>query len=153
MAAADGLLDFARRFEGTSDYAQNLRTIAGVDHTYGKHIAILVSVIAAKNKADAKAKAEAERATLPQANEFIGAVGGKVKDLEVTITGCRLFDGDYGLKTLITMRDADGRELKWWATGDKMMDEGKRHLKGATIKKHEEYRGVKQTIVKLARFA
>ena len=56
-------------------------------------------------------KEEVERAT-PALNEWIGARKDKLAGISVTVVGLKYLPGDYPT-TLVTMRDDQGRTLKW----------------------------------------
>ncbi|CAE6822356.1 hypothetical protein R70006_06263 [Paraburkholderia domus] len=51
----------------------------------------------------------------------------------------------YGQKTLCLMHDADGNQFRWMASGATGLEAGKAYIVKATVKKHDEYNGAKQT--------
>lgn len=78
-------------------------------------------------------------------SEWVGSVGDKV-DLDVSIDSVRTVNGYYGVTYLYKMIDSDGNDLTWFASRDAL--QGKSNLKiRATIKKHDEFNGRKQTIL------
>lgn len=56
-----------------------------------------------------------------------------------------LFNGHYGLAKLHSLRDEEGRTLIWFATGADELEVGGKYRILGTVKKHEEYKGWKQT--------
>ena len=95
---------------------------------------------------NAKEIAEAALATLnPKSNsEWIGEEKERVRDLEVTLTSCRTFDGYYGTTYIYTFLYGEN-VLVWMTSSCKEAEVGDHFLLTGTIKSHDEYKGVKQT--------
>lgn len=83
-------------------------------------------------------------------NEYTGEIG-KRQDFDVTCTKTLGIEGNYGVRTMVKFADPDGRIIIWWATGEVELEVGKQYRIKATVKKHEEYKGWKQTIVTRAK--
>jgi hypothetical protein len=93
-----------------------------------------------------KAKAEAD-AKLPPSN-WVGEIGQRIKDVRVKVVFTREFDGAYGLTTLYVMKDALGNDYKTFYSGSSWSAEKDDELLiTGTIKKHEEYKGKKSTMM------
>lgn len=105
-------------------------------------ISELSNGIAQNNKeiADRKAAIEAKKA----ASEYVGEVGDRI---EVKGTGrlITFHDGQYGRSYLYLISDADGNTIKYF--GGKYFGEKFEVSMVATVKKHEEYNGEKQTVI------
>ncbi len=87
-------------------------------------------------------------------SEWIGEVGDKVKDIKVQLIRKYSMDGRYGLTTLYSFQDESGNILNWWTTSYKEIEVGQwTTIKTATIKKLDEYKGVKQTVLTRARLS
>lgn len=87
-------------------------------------------------------------------SEWIGEVGDKVKDIKVQLIRKYSMDGRYGLTTLYSFQDESGNILNWWTTSYKEIEIGQwTTIKTATIKKLDEYKGVKQTVLTRARLS
>jgi hypothetical protein len=78
-------------------------------------------------------------------SEFFGAVGDKKVELEVTVWNVFAYDGDYGVVYTNIFKDVDSRVFIWKTT--KCFDKGATLKLVGTIKAHEEYRNIKQTIM------
>jgi len=85
--------------------------------------------------------------------------------MEVTLLGRYAIEGTYGTTTIHRLADRDGNALPWFASNDQIVDEGVGHeaeyLMGkasmvvgcsyrvkATVKKHDTYKGQRQTVVR-----
>lgn len=150
---AAGLLDFARNMDGDSDYAINLRAAAQPDTVSPRNIPLLASAVAshaAVQERMARERAERERA---QSSEHIGAVGDKIENVKARVLGVRVTEGFRGPTTLFTFMDENGNVIKWWASGNKSdmaAVDDEIVLKG-TIKKHDAFRGVDETVITRAK--
>lgn len=143
---AAALRDFARTLDDPSEYATNLRAVAGADSVDPRNLPLLASAIAAKMARDEKVERERVVREATADSTHIGTVGDKIADHEARITAVRSIDGDYGTSTLLTMVDGDGNVLKWFASGHH--DEwqiGDEVAVSGTIKDHGEFRGVAET--------
>lgn len=87
-------------------------------------------------------------------SEWIGEIGDKLKDIKVQLIRKYSMDGRYGLTTLYSFQDKSGNILNWWTTTYQEIEIGQwATLKYATIKKLDEYKGVKQTVLTRAKLA
>ena len=130
-----------------SEYVQNLKAVVGSPSVSRKNVGIFVSAVAAYERAQGKAR---ERQVLA-ASKHVGAVGEKLDDVPVTVLATRVMDGTYGPTTLVRMRDGDGNVFTWFASGSKDFAAGGQFRMKATVKKHETYEGVDQTVVTRAK--
>jgi len=145
------VLEFAKNIPGTTDYATNLRAVANQEALEGRYVGLMVSAVAAWYR-DKHEKVERRTEKAQAVNEWVGKEGDKVAGIDVTITGVRFLEGDYGTTTLLTFKDGDGRVFKWFASGEHNYDEGETvTIVRATIKKHDEYNGTKQTVLTRAK--
>ena len=80
-------------------------------------------------------------------SEHVGEVGEKLKDIEAEIASTRIFRVNDNVKTLVVMKDKNNNVYKWFASGVKEYEERKQITLSGTVKKHDEYNGVKNTIL------
>ena len=139
------IIEFGKALEGDSDYVQNLRVILNAESITGRHIGILSSLLKVWAKDQER---EAECKANPVVSEWLdGEVKQRLRGLKVIVTKVQCWEGDYGLTTLVIFRTGEGRTVKWFASGAKDIEVGDNLVVDATIKKFEEYNGVKQTVV------
>ena len=97
-------------------------------------------------KDNAKEVADAALAPLePESHsEYIGEIKERLRDLDVTLTAVRTFDGYYGTTTMYTFMEGEN-VLIWMTSSYKDIEVGEHLLLTGTVKEHSEYKGVKQT--------
>lgn len=97
----------------------------------------------AKEVADA-----AKKAAMPKSNsEFVGEVKERLRDIKVTYVSSREIQTQFGISILYNFKMGDNI-LVWFCSGkgiDPDIEEGEEVLLTGTVKKHEEYNGIKQT--------
>lgn len=132
---------------GTNEYATNMKAVLGADFVTIRNIGLLASAPQAWMKAQA--------ATLVRKAETTSTWLGKEKEritFTATINDIRWIPGDWNTMTLYTLQDVEGNIIKWFASRDALGDKPGVTVKLlATVKKHEEYKGVKQTLVTRAK--
>lgn len=140
---AEAVLEFAKQMEGDNDYVMNLRAVAGATSVSMRNVALLISAIAAKQRAEGqRAMREAQAAQ----SVHVGNVGDKITGVKARVTGVQYIEGMYGVTTLISMVTPEGNVLKWFASGSKAYKIGDEvSIDRATIKKHAEWNGIKET--------
>jgi hypothetical protein len=101
-------------------------------------------------EAAVQAAREAQRA----ASRHWGAVGVRVKAVELRYEGHYTFETAYGMKTLYFLRTLDGNATIWGTTScldrrsdGTIVERGETFSAAMTIKKHGEYKGERQTEV------
>lgn len=103
--------------------------------------------IAAERKVLEKmAKKRAEIEAKKAASKHVGEVG-KRSEMILTLHAIRYLDGIYGTVDLHIMEDQDGNAVRWFANTNSGMEKGRTYKVMATVKKHDEYDGCKQTMV------
>ena len=141
-------------FRGESNYVTSMKNLMNEDFITAKHLGFIVSAPAAwiraqttdAERAAKAAQREAEAANRPVSN-FVGEVGDKVV-LDFSIKAITYHPHDYGVSTLYIGADAEGNEIKWFASRSALGDDAgvTVHI-SCKIKKHEEYKGRPQTKV------
>lgn len=132
-------------FDGTTDYVLNLKSIAAGKAVSTRNVGMIASAPQAYAKhLDRSLIRERER------NAMLDSVHvGEIKErmeMGVVVKNVRYIDGEWGTSTLYTLVDTAGNVIKWFASSDKLGDqEGATAVIKATIKKHEEYNGIKIT--------
>lgn len=147
---AEDALEYIRNLDVSDmdEYMHNLKACASGQYIETKYLGILVSLIPTyhrylRDKAyQERIKKEAEMST----SEYVGQLGDKA-DVDVEICyKVSEWPGEWGATYLYKILDTDGNVYMWYSSryfGDN--PEWKK-IKG-TIKSHQEYRGIKQTIL------
>lgn len=97
-------------------------------------------------KDNAKEIADAAKAKLePESHsEYEGEVKERLRDLHVTLTAVRSFDGFYGTSFIYTFIHGEN-VLVWMTSSCKDIEIGDEIFLTGTVKEHSEYKGIKQT--------
>ena len=84
-------------------------------------------------------------------SQYQGEVGGRMIFENLTVDMAFEREGDYGMSTIYKFVDANNNVYTWFASGCGQFQKGEviPALK-ATVKAHEEYKGIKQTILNRA---
>ena len=91
-------------------------------------------------------EAEEELKASKSTSEYLGSEGDKVS-LEVTYSHSAEFESEFGTKHIYSFKDDNGNQIIWKSTTYIEQDYGTRFILSGTIKAHNEYRGIKQTIL------
>jgi hypothetical protein len=129
------------------DYLHNLRAVARSGMVNRRSAGVGASAVVAYQRAIAKERARAEQSAKPDVHT---GVVGKRQVFACTLEFVTGYETDYGYTTVLKLReDSTGALLVWKSTnsGATREDVGKRYNVKGTVKKHDEYKGVKQTMV------
>jgi len=80
-------------------------------------------------------------------SNHIGKVGDKVKDISMTAVKITGIETQWGYSTRVQFLDENDNIFIWWASKEINFDENDKVQVSGTIKKHDEYKGQKQTII------
>jgi hypothetical protein len=149
----EAALDWARNATGESDYIRNIRTLASADGLGYKHIGFAASILPAHDRETERNLVRArEVANRPESN-WVGEVGSRITFENATLNSIRELDGNFGITYLHKFTDANGNELVWFASNDNLCDEGEVVTFKATVKRHGEFKGRKNTVINRAKAA
>lgn len=152
-ALAKEMIAWASAFNSNTDnnYRHNLKVVCRKEAVDRRDIGILISLVPAYHKylnqiaEDAKRKEEQEK--VAQVSKWVGQEGeritAKLQSFEHMYTG----DSIYGPTYLFKMVDVDGNILNWWTSSWIDLETQQVVEVTGTVKKHEEYRGIKQTVL------
>jgi hypothetical protein len=146
---ADDVIQWAKSIDGEtdSDYLHNLRTIAHVEAVTPTTTGYAASMYVAHAKA---VEREVERLKKDERgpSEHVGTVGERI-EMNVSVDRIIEHEGQYGCVGIHKLIDDNDNELVWFASGSNWLDEDgvESYRIKATIKKHDEYNGKKQTAI------
>jgi len=143
-----------------NDYLYNLSLLGRAQIIEVRQIGLAVSSIASFLREKERAINRAKLADLHKNSKFIGEPKQRM-ELTLTMEFTREFDSDYGVSTLYKFSDAEGNVFVWWASNrlsvpdqpevfgspEHDIREGETVTVLASIKKHEEREGIKQTVI------
>ncbi len=144
--------------ESTSrtDYEQNLFVALSKPGVVAKDSGIVASLVVGWNRHLERElqRKEREKELAEKSNEYLWEVGERVKDIPLRLVRRQSFQSDYGASVLHVFEDENGNCVNWWG-GDYFTDKetgteakfGDTCQASWTVKKHEDYKGRKQTTV------
>ena len=94
-----------------------------------------------------KVQAIIDAAKPASTSHWIGTEGEKIKDLSVTLVGIRGFETRFGYSQAVTFNDAEGDVLTWFTSVNIPFEISDSCKLSGTVKKLDEYKGCKQTIL------
>lgn len=135
--------------KGGGEYLHNLRVVARSGLVARKTMGIGASMIVAYQRHLGRERARAERAARPNSNAHVGMEGKRETWGPVVLDFVTGYDTDYGYTTVLKFKTAKGATLVWKATNTELgrADVGKKFTLTGTVKKHDEYKGEKQTMI------
>ncbi len=110
---------------------------------------LLDNMILTERQLEAAATAierQKQREVEGRASEYVGEVKARF-EFEAEVIGVYGTEGFYGHTDIVKFKDLDGNLFTWFASDYTNLERGDRMTIKGTVKKHEEYRGIKQTIL------
>ncbi len=92
-----------------------------------------------------------ERDEEGRASEYVGEIKERL-EFEAEVTGVYGTEGFYGHTDIVKFKDADRNLFTWFASDYTDLERGDRISIKGTIKKHDEFRDIKQTVLTRCKF-
>jgi hypothetical protein len=128
-----------------SDYFHNLSVLFQLDYVDDKSLGLIASSVVVYQKEVEKV---IEKAKGPKfVSEHFGEVGKRAV-YSLTLLGCKVLEGgEYGPTFFYRFVDEKNHVAVWFASNDIGVEVGEVVTLKATVKKHDEYKGMKQTVL------
>ncbi len=148
-ATAARVRDWARTADvSDSEYLANVQHLAESEYVRPRNAGILGSAVASYHR---EMNAQAEREARP-VSQWAGQPKDKL-ELDVTVRGDTAIDGDWGVTHLYTLVSDDGNVFKWFSSRNLELAPDQHIRITGTVKGHEEYREVRQTLLTRCKIA
>lgn len=134
-----------------SDYEHNLSVACRLPSVSRKLAGIVASLLSYYKRAIG---AEVERRAAA-ASQHVGTVGER-SFFTLTLVSVKTIESSFGTSYLHSFVDADGNRVKWFSSAKSLampdgssaaLVEGQTITLKATVKKHDEYRGIRETVL------
>lgn len=145
---------FARsdKLKTDTDFKHNLKISTASDMFHNKATGVVASLINFQDRdkqweyqqEQRRLESEKRRAEFKK-SEYVGEVGKRIS-VTVKVIRRRVLDSQFGPSYMFRMLDTNSNVFVWFASND-LLEEGKWYDVTGTVKKHEEYEGVRQTIL------
>lgn len=86
-----------------------------------------------------------------KASEYVGEIKERI-EFEAEVTGVYGTEGHYGHTDIVKFKDGDRNMFTWFASGYTDLERGDRITIKGTVKKHDDFKGVKQTVLTRCKF-
>jgi hypothetical protein len=152
---AEAALEWAKTLPttGVADYLYNLGVSCRAGYVTFKTQGLVASVITAHLRHLEREEEinQRRRDDATKSREWVGEVKKREVFEQLTVKRMTYIEGNYGTTTLVHFESPEGALIKWFASKD-LDDIHKGDVLDikATPKKHDEYKGIKQTIVNRA---
>ena len=133
-----------------SDYEWNVYVVARSGYVTRKRAGIAASIVAVYQKERGRLLEKERREAFKDSAQNVW-FGTEKERVSLTVSPVKLdvYDGDYGDRTRVRFITQSGAVAVWWASGNVVeeWEPGKYYIVKATIKKHEDWKGEKQTVL------
>lgn len=143
---ARAALAWARGLTPTSTFESNLKIAASDGSATGRELGLLCAAIPCWARACERELNRRKWERLGATSTYQGEVK-KRREFEVTIASHQTLESDFGLTQFYKFVDDAGNLFVWFGSRDLDAKVGDAVVVRATVKKHEEYRGVRQTVL------
>jgi 2'-5' RNA ligase len=130
--------------QNKSEFEHNMAAMTSGSHVPERGEGIVAYVPVAHAKALEKEIVLQREQTARGTSEHLGTVKERLK-LRLTVEAVFEREGDYGVTYITRMADPDGNIVKWF--GSYPLEQGKTYEGMWGVKKHDEYKGGKETVV------
>lgn len=126
-------------------YYNNLKVIVSNEYIPLNKLGLLVSIPKAIDRYEEEKKRQEEKERLAAESDYLGSVGEKISVNFVSGREVACCETQFGLLHIYEFKDANGNTVVWKSSSSKDIPES--GVVAGTVKAHEEYNGVKQTII------
>lgn len=143
-ALARKAIDWAKGITVESDFDHNLNVLAQSEVMPYKGAGIAAAMVYCyKRKVEDEILREKEKSN--SKSEHLAKVGDRI-DVLLTVLKVFFKDGDFGTTSIYKMTDETGNMVTWFSsTGG--LEVGETYKVRGTVKAHDEYKGIKQTVL------
>jgi hypothetical protein len=136
--------------DSARDYIHNLQAILSLEESPLHRIGLITSAVGMYVRS---ISAEKEKASLPVSN-WVGEEKERIEFGDVTVIFTILREGDFGVTNILKFRTAEGNVLTWFASRDQRLEVGDSLADFVgTVKKHDQYRDEKATIITRCKYS
>ena len=126
-------------------YYNNLKVIVANEYVPLDKLGLLASIPKAIERYKEEKKRQEERERLAAESNYLGSVGDKISVNFVFGREVACCETQFGLLHIYEFKDANGNIVVWKSSSSKNIPES--GVVAGTVKAHEEYNGIKQTVI------
>ena len=141
---AEVAVEMVKRFPD-EPYYNNLKVIVENEYIPLNKLGLLVSIPKAIDRYEDEKKKQEEKERLAAESDYLGSVGEKISVNFVSGREVACCETQFGLLHIYEFKDANGNTVVWKSSSSKDIPEI--GVVAGTVKSHEEYNGIKQTVI------
>ena len=126
-------------------YYNNLKVIVANEYVPLNKLGFLVSIPKAIDRYKEEMRKQEDREKLAAESNYLGSVGEKISANFISGREVACCETQFGLLHIYEFKDASGNTLVWKSSSSKDIPES--GTVTGTVKAHEEYNGIKQTVI------
>ena len=126
-------------------YYNNLKTVLANEYVPIDKLGLLVSAPKAISRYYELKKIQEEKEKLAKSSNYIGSVGEKISVNFISGREVACCETQFGPLHIYEFKDANGNTVVWKSSSSKDIPES--GIVAGTVKAHEEYNGIKQTVI------
>lgn len=137
-------VEMVKRFPD-EPYHNNLKVIMENEYIPLNKLGLLVSIPKAIDRYEDEKKKQEEKERLAAKSDYLGSVGEKISVNFVSGREVACCETQFGLLHIYEFKDTNGNTVVWKSSSSKDIPEN--GVVTGTVKSHEEYDGIKQTVI------
>ena len=137
-------VEMVKRFPD-EPYYNNLKVIVENEYIPLNKLGLLVSIPKAIDRYEEEKRRREEKEKLAAESDYLGSVGEKISVNFVSGREIACCETQFGLLHIYEFKDANGNTVVWKSSSSKDVPEI--GVVVGTVKSHEEYKGIKQTVI------
>ncbi len=137
-------VEMVKRFPD-EPYYNNLKVIVENEYIPLNKLGFLVSIPKAIDGYEEKKKKQEEKERLAAESDYLGSIGEKISVNFVSGREVACCETQFGLLHIYEFKDMNGNTIVWRSSSSKDIPES--GIVAGTVKAHEEYNGIKQTVI------
>lgn len=126
-------------------YYNNLKVIVENEYIPLNKLGLLVSIPKAIDRYEDEKKKQEEKERLAAESDYLGSIGEKISVNFISGREVACCETQFGLLHIYEFKDANGNTVVWRSSSSKYIPES--GVVAGTVKAHEEYNGIKQTVI------
>lgn len=140
----EAAVEMVKRFPD-EPYYNNLKVIVENEYIPLNKLGLLVSIPKAIDRYEEEKRRREEKEKLAAESDYLGSVGEKISVNFVSGREVACCETQFGLLHIYEFKDANGNTVVWKSSSSKDIPEI--GVVAGTVKSHEEYNGIKQTVI------
>lgn len=137
-------IEMVKRFPD-EPYYNNLKVIVENEYIPLNKLGLLVSIPKAIDRYEEEKRRQEEKEKLASESNYLSSVGEKISVHFVSGREAARCDTQFGILHIYEFKDANGNTVVWKSSSSKDIPES--GIVTGTVKAHEEYNGIKQTVI------